>query len=137
YYLMGVGKIFHHHFPDSLLDESGGASEYGPRPEKKFHWDEKGTSTDWGAFPERDEQMPDDAAVKWAIERLNRTYDKPFFLNVGFIRPHVPLYVPQKWFDLYDSAKLHLPAYLKNDRDDLPAITSKIDNWPMMPTTEW
>lgn len=137
YYLMGTGKIFHHHFPEGLLDESGGPSGYGPLPDKRFNWDKKGTGTDWGAFPERDDQMPDDAAAKWTVERLKKKYDKPFFLSVGFIRPHVPWYVPQKWFDLYDPAKLHLPAYFKNDKQDLPPITKRMDDWPMMPTTEW
>src|SRR5690606_2929292 len=106
-------------------------------PDKRFNWDKKGTGTDWGAFPERDDQVTDDAAAKWTVERLKKKYDKPFFLSVGFIRPHVPWYVPQKWFDLYDPAKLHLPAYFKNDKQDLPPITKRMDDWPMMPTTEW
>ncbi|MBD1420869.1 sulfatase [Sphingobacterium chuzhouense] len=137
YYLLGVGKIFHQHFPDGLLDEDGGKSEYGPLPEKRFKWDKKGTATDWGAFPTEDIAMPDDYATAWAVEKLSQQYDKPFFLSVGLIRPHVPWYVPQKWFDLYDPQKLHLPAYLPNDKADLPDITKKIDDWPMMPTTEW
>ena len=49
----------------------------------------------------------------------------------------MPWYVPQKWFDLYDPAKLHLPPYLKTDRDDLPTIALEIDDLPMMPTTDW
>lgn len=137
YYLMGIGKIFHHHAPEGLFHESGGASGYGPKPQTRFHWNRKGTETDWGAFPLADNQMPDDAAVNWTIDRLNRTYEKPFFLTVGLIRPHVPWYVPQKWFDLYDTASLPLPPYLPGDRKDLPSIAERIDDWPMMPTTEW
>nr|WP_294896718.1 sulfatase [uncultured Pedobacter sp.] len=137
YTILGVGKVFHQHFPDGLLDKDGGASDYGPSPVKKFKWDKKGTATDWGAFPKTDEEMPDEHATVWTVEQLSKNHDKPFFLSVGFIRPHVPWYVPQKWFDLYDPAKLHLPPYLINDRDDLPSITKKIDDWPMMPTTEW
>lgn len=137
YYILGVGKIFHQHFPDGLLDEDGGKSEYGPLPAKKFKWDTKGTATDWGAFPSKETEMPDDHATAWAVEKLSQQYNKPFFLNVGLIRPHVPWYVPQKWFDMYDPQKLHLPAYLPNDKADLPNITKQIDNWPMMPTTEW
>jgi arylsulfatase A-like enzyme len=137
YKILGVGKVFHQHFPDSLLDEDGGASKYGPFPEARLKWTKKGTDTDWGAFPERDEQMPDEKATVWTIEQLSKNHEKPFLLSVGFIRPHVPWYVPQKWFDLYNPEKFHLPAYLPNDRDDLPAITNKIDDWQMMPTTEW
>jgi arylsulfatase A-like enzyme len=138
YYTMGIGKIFHEHAPDGLLDESGGrVNGFGPSPAQPFHWKKKGTSTDWGAFPEKDEQMPDYLSAQWAVERLNRTYDKPFFLTVGFLRPHVPWYVPQKWFDLYNPDKLTLPPYLKADREDLPAIALDIDELSMMPTTEW
>lgn len=137
YHILGVGKIYHQHFPDGILDEDGGKSDYGPRPQQRFKWTKKGTDTDWGAFPTEDKEMPDDAATAWAVDKLSEDYDKPFFLSVGLIRPHVPWYVPQKWFDLYDPQKLHLPAYLADDRADLPEITKKIDDWPMMPTTEW
>ncbi|WP_373512028.1 sulfatase, partial [Persicitalea sp.] len=138
YYTMGIGKIFHEHTPDGLLDESGGRKKgFGPKPSKPFKWDEKRTSTDWGAFPERDDQMPDYHSAQWAVERLGRNYEKPFFLSVGFLRPHVPWYVPQKWFDLYNPEKLHEPPYLKTDRDDLPPIALQVDDWPMMPTTDW
>lgn len=137
YYMMGVGKIFHHHMPDGILDESGGASSYGPSLPKRKNWDKKGTATDWAPFPEQDDQMPDDAAVKWTVERLKRSYDKPFFLTVGFIRPHVPWYVPKKWFDLYDPAKLNLPPFLKDDLADLPPISEKVNGFSPMPSTEW
>lgn len=137
YYLMGVGKVFHHHAPKALFDESGGASGYGPFPAKRIAWNKKGTDTDWGAFPESETEMPDDTAIQWAVEQLGRQHEKPFFLSVGLIRPHVPWYVPQKWYDLYDTSKLHLPPYLPNDGADLPAIARKIDDWPQMPSTEW
>ncbi|WP_234364048.1 sulfatase [Lunatibacter salilacus] len=138
YYTMGIGKIFHEHAPDGLFDESGGRERgFGPSPPERFHWDKKGTSTDWGAFPERDDQMPDYRTAKWAVERLDRNYQSPFFLAVGFLRPHVPWYVPQKWFDLYDTAAIHLPDYLPTDADDLPPIALEIDDLPMMPSTEW
>lgn len=137
YHMMGIGKAFHHHFPDGMLDESGGASSYGPLLAKRKNWDKKGTATDWASFPERDEQMPDDVAVKWTVERLKRAYEKPFFLTVGFIRPHVPWYVPKKWFDLYDPAKLSLPPFLKDDLADLPPISEKVNGFSPTPTTEW
>lgn len=145
YYTMGIGKIFHGHAPDGVLDESGGrAPGFGPVPEERFVWsgkaDKEGysmTSTDWGAFPEADSLMPDYRSAQWTIERLNRDYDRPFFLAVGFLRPHVPWYVPQKWFDMHPLENIQTPPYLEGDRDDLPAIVSEIDDLPMMPTTEW
>jgi len=146
YYTMGIGKIFHKHAPDGVFDESGGRSPgFGPKPEKEFVWDgkpfkkggERRTSTDWGAFPEHDSLMPDVASTNWAIERLNKDYEKPFFMAVGYLRPHVPWYVPQKWFDMHPLENIKTPPYKSDDWDDIPNIVNQIDELTMMPTTEW
>lgn len=147
YFTMGIGKLFHQHAPDGLLDESGGRYPgFGPVPEKRFVWNGWGTadkkkygrtSTDWGAFPESDTLMPDHHSADWAIERLNRDYEKPFFLAVGFLRPHVPWYVPQKWFDMHPVENLEMTPYKADDLDDVPAIGHLINDLPMMPTTDW
>ena len=140
YHTMGIGKLFHEHVPEGTLDESGGrVPGFGPKPAdgKYFKWKGEGTSTDWGAFPETDEQMPDYESAQWAIERLGQDFGQPFFLGVGFLRPHVPWYVPQKWFDLYEAGDMVTPPYRPDDFDDIPAIASRIDDLPMMPTTRW
>jgi len=145
YYTMGIGKIFHNHAPEGLFDESGGReSGFGPKPKERFVWlgepEKEGygrTATDWGAFPEVDSLMPDYKSAQWVIERLNRNYDKPFFLAVGFLRPHVPWYVPQKWFDLHPLENIITPPYLPDDLDDVPNIALQINDLPMMPTTQW
>ena len=138
YKTMGVGKLFHQHAPDGVLEESGGrARGFGPSPEKRFKWDAKKTSTDWGAFPERDEQMPDFRSAQWASERLGQEHDRPFMLAAGFLRPHVPWYVPPKWFDLHPPETLDTPPYLTSDYDDISALAKKLMAVPMMPTAEW
>ena len=140
YKTMGVGKIFHTHAPEGVFQISGGREKgFGPKPSdgSTFHWKKKGTSTDWGAFPDVDEKMPDYRSAEWAIERLGEDHDKPFFLSVGFLRPHVPWYVPQKWFDQHPIDEVQLPPYKKNDKDDIPEIGRQIDELPMMPTTDW
>lgn len=145
YYTMGIGKLFHIHAPDNVFDESGGRSPgFGPKPEKEFVWDgrpeedgKRRTSTDWGAFPENDSLMPDVASANWAIQRLNRDYEDPFFMAVGFLRPHVPWYVPQKWFDLHPMDSIITPPYNSDDWNDIPSIVKQIDELTMMPTTEW
>jgi arylsulfatase A-like enzyme len=147
YHTMGIGKIFHQHAPKASFHESGGrVSGFGPNPEKRFVWDGWGnadksryerTSTDWGAFPSSDTLMPDHASADWAIERLSKPYNKPFFLAVGFLRPHVPLYVPQKWFDMHPLDGIQVPPYLANDLDDIPKVGLEINDLPMMPSTEW
>lgn len=147
YYTMGIGKLFHHHAPDSVFDESGGrAKGFGPYPKERFVWDGFGTSdrknygrtsTDWGAFPESDSLMPDHQSADWVIERLHRNYEKPFFLAVGFLRPHVPWYVPQKWFDMHPLDSITLPPYKEDDLEDVPPVALKINDLPMMPSTQW
>ncbi|MBY5959395.1 sulfatase [Membranicola marinus] len=140
YYTMGVGKIFHQHAPEGLFHESGGRVKgFGPKPSdgKYFKWSKKGTSTDWGAFPDKDIEMPDYLSTQWAVDRLNKDYNSPFFMAVGFLRPHVPWYVPRKWFDMYDTAQITTPPYLEYDFEDIPAIVDKIDDMPMYPSTQW
>lgn len=147
YHTMGIGKLFHTHAPDGTFNESGGrAKGFGPLPDNRFVWDGFGTSdrkrygrtsTDWGAFPEQDSLMPDHRSANWVIERLGRSYDKPFFLGLGFLRPHVPLYVPQKWFDMHPIEGIHLAPYKADDLDDVPAVALKINDLPMMPSTQW
>jgi arylsulfatase A-like enzyme len=58
--------------------------------------------------------------VNWAIGRLGRKYDQPFFLGVGFSLPHQPLFAPKRFHDLHPPDKVVLPPYLKTDLDDLP-----------------
>ncbi|QDU27897.1 Arylsulfatase [Anatilimnocola aggregata] len=50
-----------------------------------------------------------DEAVK-RIEALKEKPDQPFFLAVGFLKPHLPFCAPQKYWDLYDPEKLDLAA---------------------------
>lgn len=147
YHTMGIGKLFHQHAPKGLFDESGGRVKgFGPLPEERFVWDGFGTSdrekygrtsTDWGAFPAADSMMPDHQSVDWVIERLNRNYEQPFFMGLGLLRVHVPLYVPQKWFDLYPIESIETPPYRADDLEDIPPVGHLINDLPMMPSTDW
>ncbi|MDN3690046.1 sulfatase [Cyclobacterium jeungdonense] len=144
YKTMGVGKIYHNGDGAQTFDEYGGTFEmYGPRPPKRINYNPewygkpKGTSTDWGAYPSEDRLMPDYKSAQWAVEKLNQNHDKPFFLAVGFVRPHVPWHVPQKWFDKFPVKDIQTPAYLPDDFDDIPAFARRVTEVPMMPTTDF
>ena len=144
YHTMGVGKLFHHFAPKGVFELEGGREKgFGPKPEKRFHYDPawfdkpSGTQTDWGPFPESDQQMPDFRTAQWATEQLKLSHDRPFFLAVGFLRPHVPWHVPQKWFDLFPLDSIQLPPYLQGDQSDVPRLSQELHDIPMMPTTEW
>ena len=79
-----------------------------------------GTRFRWVAA-ENEEDQADYQAASEAIRLLEEKRDKPFFLSVGFVRPHVPLIAPKRYFDLYPPDKIKLPEVPANDRDDLPA----------------
>ncbi|MFL3658866.1 MAG: sulfatase [Opitutales bacterium] len=138
YKTMAVGKICHEHVPEGSVDMSGGREPFGPKPKPGFKWKSDITSTDWGAWPERDEDTPDFRSAQWAVERLNEKHDKPFLLMAGFLRPHVPWFVPQKWFDKQvDTKLLTLPPYKPDDWDDIPPFAPSVAQEPQYPTTEW
>lgn len=138
YKTMGIGKIFHNGAPEGSIEQYGGRIKgFGPHPENEFVWDSDRTNTDWGVYPELDEDMIDYKSAAWATQRLDEEHDRPFFLAVGFVRPHVPWYAPQQWFDMHPVETLTMPPYLKGDLDDVPQISRDLHEVPQMPTTEW
>lgn len=138
YKTMAVGKVCHKHVPKGSVDESGGRGAFNePTGRMRVNWPQNGTGTDWAASPERDDQLPDHHAAAWAVEQLQQQHDRPFLLMVGFLRPHVPWYVPQKWFDLYDRDELTLPPFQPDDLDDIPDVSRKLNIHPSMPRTDW
>ena len=50
-----------------------------------------------------------DEAVK-RLEAAKQKPDEPFFLAVGFLKPHLPFVAPKKYWDLYDPKSFKLPA---------------------------
>ncbi|MDX1283355.1 MAG: sulfatase [Draconibacterium sp.] len=61
---------------------------------------------------------PDERSAEYAVEVIEKNHEKPFFLAVGFNRPHTPLYAPQKYFDMFPLESLRLAPNLENDLDD-------------------
>jgi arylsulfatase A-like enzyme len=55
--------------------------------------------------------MPDELSAAYALKILQQPHEKPFFLGVGFVRPHTPLFVPRKYFDLYPLESITLPPF--------------------------
>lgn len=55
-------------------------------------------------------QHGDYKAATRAIDMMERHKDKPFFLAVGFVKPHSPPTAPKSFFDLYNVDKMPLPV---------------------------
>ena len=81
--------------------------------------DSKGESFDWGPVDVGDSEMGDGKVADWTAAHLLRRGDSPFFLAVGFYRPHIPLFAPATYFKRFPTESTTLPRVLTNDLDDL------------------
>lgn len=65
---------------------------------------------------------PDEINAAWTAEKLRElasdTAQHPFFLSVGFIRPHTPLVAPQRYFDQFPIADIQLVSIRTKDEND-------------------
>ena len=75
---------------------------------------------DWGPVDVPDTMFSDSKKASWAIEKLQEKQEKPFFLAIGFDRPHQPLYNPKRFHDLYPVDSVVLPPTIDDDLSDLP-----------------
>lgn len=131
YRTLAAGKIFHTGDKRFFQEYGGNFGGFGPRPKKKISQPHGHPLWDWGAYPDRDEDMPDYKIAQWAVAKLNTLPEEtstPFFMGVGFYRPHVPMYAPKKWFDLFPRAQVKLPIVQENDRDDLSPYAIALTN---------
>ena len=137
YKTMAAGKIYHRgdkRFFQEYLPTGG----FGPRPPKKISQPHGHPLWDWGIFPDDDNVMPDMKCAKWAVDQLSQKHDKPFFMGVGFYRPHVPMFATKKWFDMHPKDKIKLPAVLSDDLNDLSQYAIDLTNLEhVSPTHEW
>jgi iduronate 2-sulfatase len=69
-----------------------------------------------------DEKTPDGIIARRAVEELHKFQETgaPFFLAVGFYRPHMPLTAPRKYWGLYDRARVKPPADFRQPDDGIP-----------------
>lgn len=133
YATLRTGKIFHGGIDDPDSWTEGGESpdpnitergnpNYKPVPAKPADPDEaeaaqaqgagiKESASDRIIVLEGDgEKHGDYKTATKAVDYIERYKDKPFFLAVGFVKPHSPPTAPKKFFDLYDVNKIPLPV---------------------------
>lgn len=148
YLVVGAGKIFHHtagnnppnqwrlYQPLRFRDDPWFRgvklnypwSKVGPYPENFPFSKVKGLGheNDWGSLPLREPEYDDTQTVDFAIAILNGRHDRPFFVACGLFRPHLPWYVPKKYFDLYPIDEIVLPKVKSDDLDDVPSGGRKL-----------
>ncbi|MSU51486.1 MAG: DUF4976 domain-containing protein [Opitutus sp.] len=146
YRTMSVGKVYHGGMGGPAakakeFDAVGTAGGVGVKPPKKLippapmgdH-----PLMDWGVFPHKDEDKGDYKVASWAVEQIQAaSKDQPFFLAAGFALPHVPIYVTQKWWDMYPADDRVLPPVQVNDRADTPRFSWYI-HWDLPePRLKW
>ena len=123
YTTLSGGKVLHHDFNGRLAGDIDRSLDRkrSPRPKRPMSRPASWSGAwDWGAYPKEDAEMADIQLAHNAAKALKEQFDKPFFMSVGFFRPHVPLFVPPKWFAQYEADKIALPNNPKSDLDDLP-----------------
>lgn len=113
------GKIYHANLLDSLswtipgrqyevgANWRGYAMEESRRIAETRHG--RGPAFEIGEVD--DGAYPDGQMARGAVESIKKLAqsDQPFFLAVGFVKPHLPFNAPKKYWDLYDPADITIP----------------------------
>lgn len=84
-----------------------------------------GNAMHWIRFPGSDAGQADAQAAEGAMAAIDKAKDKPWFIGLGFLRPHVPHVAPSRFFDLYPLSRIVPAANPANDRDDIPEVSER------------
>jgi iduronate 2-sulfatase len=129
-----IGKLYHYGVPaqigtNGLDDDASWDERINTRGRDK--WDEDqifslqpgqyGGTVSWLAAEGTDSEQTDALAATSAVEYLERHRRHPFFLAVGFYRPHTPYVAPKSYFAMYPSEKVALPLLGPEDQSRNPA----------------
>jgi uncharacterized sulfatase len=144
-----LGKIYHYHVPaqigtNGLDDPTSWDTVINPIGRDKM--DEQlvtnltpqrslGAALAWQKAEGTAADQTDGKIAEEAVKMLYQLKDKPFFLAVGFFRPHTPFIAPASFFDLYPKEQLQLPDSIANDWADIPdaALFTKPAHWGLLP----
>lgn len=122
YETLGVGKLWHGGlgFPEQW-------TATGREREQKAKLDDRSIGgIKFGILDGDDEAVSDTSIADYGIAQLQKAHDRPFFLTVGFHKPHMPWNVPRKYFDMHPLEQIQLPPTQANDLADIPPAGVKI-----------
>lgn len=121
YYTVGIGKLYHNNVRDSLswnveIPEMRVDSGLGYVLPKNIAYKGPGKPEPTEVADVPDSLYRDGAMANEAVRTLSRLakQNQPFFLGLGFIRPHMPFTAPKKYWDLYNRENLSLAAFSQN-----------------------
>ncbi len=137
YFSGRIGKLYHYNVPNSVGtnghdDPASWELELNPAGCDRLEElpttftltpGQYGGTLSWYASPKLDQYHTDGLMAEdaeWVLERCAKRQDRPFFLAVGFYRPHTPYISPKPYFDKYDRAQLPVVQGVEADRADLP-----------------
>src|SRR5688572_25577731 len=140
YYVARIGKLYHYGVPAHIGTDSYDDFQswhYRFNPYGRDRDDENrivsirheakgpgrfGATLSWLAAEGEDTEQTDGLAATHAIALLEKlkSQPRPFFLAVGFYRPHTPYVAPKKWFELYPAERIPLPKVPAGYRDTIP-----------------
>ena len=132
YKAIGAGKIYHGAYPDPQSWDDYWPSQTQNQPDSPFPAKHPANgipgsrNMDWGPLTNTDEEMGDYGVASWTIGQLSRKVNDRRFIACGIYRPHLPWYVPKKYFDMFPLDSIELPAVKEDDLDDLPPIARQI-----------
>lgn len=130
YKAIGSGKIYHGGFPDPQSwndyhpDNRGHDVPPSPMPpanQRPLNGMPRTAHFDWGPIDRADEEMGDYEVARWVGAQLGKRHTDPMFIACGMTRPHLPWYVPRKYFDQFPLDSIQLPEVRQDDLDDVPS----------------
>ncbi|MBC8354965.1 MAG: sulfatase [Planctomycetes bacterium] len=138
YFAARIGKLYHYNVPKSVgtngHDDPGswelelnpaGCDRLLEEPDIfSLKKDSFGGTLSWYASPHGDLLHTDGmlaSDAEWVLERCAKDQSRPFFLAVGFYRPHTPYVAPAPYFDNYPKEEMPLVQGVDEDVKDLPA----------------
>jgi uncharacterized sulfatase len=135
-----IGKVFHVPDPKTKLDVELGAPLHKDGQileEAKLAERSEGDLSDpphksgkegnlynrcYAPSPHPDHDFTDYQIADEAMQTMENFKAKPFFLAVGFIRPHTPYVAPKRFFELLDPSKIFMPAFYQSGGENLSRI---------------